>query len=1179
MLAGDQLILEEDYDENYEPTDQEVQEYATDVLGLSLRSDADLMWIAKQGIKEPLPPEWKPIQDTSGDIYYFNFETGQSMWDHPCDEYYRGLYLQEKKKKKDKRHLEKSPNSGSEELVSHSKRKSKSDIGSLLPQIKGGGKLAPLKTKQLPEADHTDISANMDASENAPSERTPVIPSPSLTPDAKSKPTGRMALAHDDSESSSFNEKVGLKKARTNNRVLSNIEDDESEDEIDFGIDLPKSLKTDQGNSPSNMLRDSLNLSSFPVSSPRADKMEALDSHKENLEQEISREKKKLNKKYEAELEQMKEQLESEFIREKQKLLNDKENRILKLRKEQEVEIENHQTHLFQNKDETLSQLKKTAESELSEEKRKLEELKDYEIKRIKSQSDIDIEQLKDELKDKLEKVKSSNDIKIDEAYQKMKDAIMQENKDSLEQYRIQVIEEYEERKKDLKLEQDEEFESFISNLKEKNDYNLNEYKSKMEKEHDAKKSKIESDHEKKLLELKNKLELEQKNKLSQIEKDIFDEKMNLITKNLDEILEEKKCDMEIKQKRQVLEIESGYNDDLEEEKQRFRSKFNAEIDILEKDFEQKKEKFVKDQEVILDELQFQFKQQKEAILAEHETRLDHLKTRTKSELELEELELKRKEDDLLDRKKTLENNRRDIEEMEKDVNNRQNDLKNALTKLEISQREFEAESNVKNTSEMLELRKQITELHKELERLNAEKRGAVEKLNESLKQQKAEERNSSEYKRISDAEISALKNKKSDLEIEIKRLESKKSDIQEEVKELRLSCESLKLDNHRDIPLPNGNVVVPSKVIPQVSSDDSELEYKRVKMASNFPSPLSESDEENIADLKNVSRRLKTLRMGSPLTDEEREATTAKIRKDRHRINIQQRKKEIRQIKKDKTAKTESYLKTLENHLIESSPETTEFIETINAEISQDAKILEKKLKKLKNDQAAYKKRLNTLKYQNNIVVSDSDTSVSEDFLLNYVQHVHEHTPIIKKPSSNSQTRVLKSLAKINGELSSVLDMFQNNLSNKENKQNGADSLRPNYASTPIKKDTKWAQARLQADEILASKWKTYFGSSSTGLTFNTNNSSLCLPVQYNYDPKEHVSQFQREQANWLSRNKSTSDLLASHTEWLRDFKEQVGMNSALLTSNRFGDSSKFKNYDNSLSSNLIPPRDESWR
>lgn len=53
----------------------------------------------------PLPKSWKPCRtkdangNGEGDIYYFNFTTGESTWDHPCDDYYKRLYEEEKKKK------------------------------------------------------------------------------------------------------------------------------------------------------------------------------------------------------------------------------------------------------------------------------------------------------------------------------------------------------------------------------------------------------------------------------------------------------------------------------------------------------------------------------------------------------------------------------------------------------------------------------------------------------------------------------------------------------------------------------------------------------------------------------------------------------------------------------------------------------------------------------------------------------------------------------------------------------------------------------------------------------------------------------------------------------------------------------------------------------------------------
>ena len=37
-------------------------------------------------------------QDPNGDIYYFNFATGDSIWDHPCDEFYRKMVIEERQK-------------------------------------------------------------------------------------------------------------------------------------------------------------------------------------------------------------------------------------------------------------------------------------------------------------------------------------------------------------------------------------------------------------------------------------------------------------------------------------------------------------------------------------------------------------------------------------------------------------------------------------------------------------------------------------------------------------------------------------------------------------------------------------------------------------------------------------------------------------------------------------------------------------------------------------------------------------------------------------------------------------------------------------------------------------------------------------------------------------------------
>lgn len=102
MSKDDTVILDEDYDPNYVPTEAEITEYA-EYIGINLKDpeEAGLIWIAKEGLKSPLPSQWKPCRsagDEKDDVYYFNFETGESSWEHPCDEFYKKLFQDEKKK-------------------------------------------------------------------------------------------------------------------------------------------------------------------------------------------------------------------------------------------------------------------------------------------------------------------------------------------------------------------------------------------------------------------------------------------------------------------------------------------------------------------------------------------------------------------------------------------------------------------------------------------------------------------------------------------------------------------------------------------------------------------------------------------------------------------------------------------------------------------------------------------------------------------------------------------------------------------------------------------------------------------------------------------------------------------------------------------------------------------------
>eukprot|EP00930_Biecheleria_cincta_P051202 TRINITY_DN36362_c0_g1_i1.p1 TRINITY_DN36362_c0_g1~~TRINITY_DN36362_c0_g1_i1.p1 ORF type:complete len:159 (-),score=11.65 TRINITY_DN36362_c0_g1_i1:136-612(-) len=92
------ILLTEKPSEEFEPTEEEVRNYA-EWLGIDPDADSDILYLAREGLKAPLQDGWKPCQNAEGEIFYFNFETGTSSWDHPADETYR-IMVQDKKREK-----------------------------------------------------------------------------------------------------------------------------------------------------------------------------------------------------------------------------------------------------------------------------------------------------------------------------------------------------------------------------------------------------------------------------------------------------------------------------------------------------------------------------------------------------------------------------------------------------------------------------------------------------------------------------------------------------------------------------------------------------------------------------------------------------------------------------------------------------------------------------------------------------------------------------------------------------------------------------------------------------------------------------------------------------------------------------------------------------------------------
>ena len=61
-----------------------------------------MLWIAREGLRAPLPKDWRPCKTEGKEVYYFNFATQESTWSHPCDAKYKGMYAEDRAKKLDR---------------------------------------------------------------------------------------------------------------------------------------------------------------------------------------------------------------------------------------------------------------------------------------------------------------------------------------------------------------------------------------------------------------------------------------------------------------------------------------------------------------------------------------------------------------------------------------------------------------------------------------------------------------------------------------------------------------------------------------------------------------------------------------------------------------------------------------------------------------------------------------------------------------------------------------------------------------------------------------------------------------------------------------------------------------------------------------------------------------------
>jgi len=163
---------------------------------MNLREDQDLLYIAKEGLKAPLPENYKPYKRRTGEIVYVNLKTNEFQEEHPCDEYYRNLY-QEMKRKKSQKPTTSSKFKKNFPIAGNSPVSIKADP---LPTVN----LASSQKKNAPKGfgslDRSNISDQQESlTSNAQDTSFSGMPTPLINKENKKKPAGGANVGFSDS--------------------------------------------------------------------------------------------------------------------------------------------------------------------------------------------------------------------------------------------------------------------------------------------------------------------------------------------------------------------------------------------------------------------------------------------------------------------------------------------------------------------------------------------------------------------------------------------------------------------------------------------------------------------------------------------------------------------------------------------------------------------------------------------------------------------------------------------------------------------------------------------------------------------------------------------------------------------------------------------------------------------
>ena len=695
-----QIILEEDYDENYIPTEEEIFEYGR-VIGLDPEKETDLLWIAREGINAPLPAHWKPCQDTNGDIYYFNFETGDSIWDHPCDEFYRAMVLEERQKKHSKLHSN---------LASGGSTKKKKDKEGKTKKKKKTAEtvsnLGPLSQPKLgdvivPSASFSNIGGGTGG-------LAPLKGVGPLKASAFASPLGDSLLTdltkkHDPLQmtASSMGStaelgKINLDKLKTQDLQQHSIEYQASDDDDD--IDNMNISSNSEDESSSSKKSDHLkNL--MDIGELHAVDEESLLEESEDIEMF------KKTKPGQAAAQAAEKRMYGSLGKSSaptQQLVETKQNSdkdilankstLKSIYKSVDDDIEQEKTKILKDKSDSINKLKEKIAEETEEEKKKLKQKQTEELLKfeqdIKKQTEAKVQILTKEADVKIEKLTAELEVKLKaQESEKLEKSL----EDSLEFEKIRFENERSKRLQDLQSSFDDQLYDAESNLKKK-----------LEHEKQLKLAEIQEEHDRKLKLLKQNLEEEHEEDKKQMRNRYasFDTMTDEHAKNYRSVIDEKINVMLEDQERELVELKQKHKNRLNKLRNEHEDQYREEVEKL-------RRKMKSDLQV-----------QTERLESENDARLKVIVH-----------QYKRSSDELQHDLDMLASKRLQLEKEEQRINNAEKSLDTKRSKLHSTPREvlmknveIDLSEKLKYEEEIASLKQKEKELHRKLALLQSSK-------------------------------------------------------------------------------------------------------------------------------------------------------------------------------------------------------------------------------------------------------------------------------------------------------------------------------------------------------------------------------------------------------------------------------------------------------------------------